>query len=458
MAPGFECKKQHLIREFMTNNTEKSTAKKLVQHFHLFFQQYAATPYILKWLLICTITGTCIGTASAGFLQSLDWVTKFRESHLWLIALLPIGGFAIGLLYKYLGKDIEAGNNLLIDTIHNPKEIIPFRMAPFVYIGTMVTHLLGGSAGREGTALQMAGVIADQFSKPFRLTESERKILLISSIAGGFGSVFGTPLAGAIFGLEVFLIGRLKYDAIFPAFATAIIADLVTKGWNTYHTHYEINIVPAISALNLLYAILAGVAFGLCAASFSKLIHYMTSVFKSIIAYPPFRPVVGGVIVALAVWAIGTTKYIGLGIPTILASFGEHLPPYDFALKMAFTILTLAAGFKGGEVTPLFFIGAALGNALSYFVPLPTGLLAGMGFVAVFAGATNTPLACSIMAMELFGSNCGVYVAIACVVSYLLSGHNSIYQKQVVGEAKVQTLSHDANQTLKDIRERRRDK
>ena len=442
----------------MINTTQRPLVKNIILRISNFFRQYAALPYIFKWLFISTLIGACIGTASAVFLQSLDWVTNFRESHLWLIALLPIGGFAIGLLYTYLGKDIEAGNNLLIDTIHNPKEIIPFRMAPFVYIGTMVTHLLGGSAGREGTALQMAGAISDQFSKPFRLTESERKILLISAIAGGFGSVFGTPLAGAIFGLEVFLIGRLKYDAIFPAFATAIIADLVTKGWNTHHTHYQIDSVPAINAINFLYAILAGIAFGLCAASFSKVIHYMTSVFKSTITYPPFRPVVGGVIVALTVWAVGTTKYIGLGIPTILASFGEHLPPYDFALKMAFTILTLAAGFKGGEVTPLFFIGAALGNALSYFVPLPTGLLAGMGFVAVFAGATNTPLACSIMAMELFGSNCGVYVAIACVVSYLLSGHNSIYQKQVVGEAKMKTLSSHTNQTLKNIRERRGDK
>ena len=439
----------------MSITKQKSPAKRISLRFRLFFRQYAATPYILKWLLICTIIGSCIGTASAGFLQSLEWVTNFRESHLWLIALLPIGGFAIGLLYKHLGKDIEAGNNLLIDSIHNPKEIIPFRMAPFVYLGTMVTHLLGGSAGREGTALQMAGAIADQFSKPFRLTESERKILLISAIAGGFGSVFGTPLAGAIFGLEVFLIGRLKYDAIFPAFATAIIADLVTKLWNTHHTHYQIDFIPAISALNLLYAIIAGIAFGLCAATFSKVIHYVTAFFKSTIAYPPLRPVIGGIIVALAVWALGTTKYIGLGIPTIVASFGDHLPPYDFALKMAFTILTLAAGFKGGEVTPLFFIGAALGNALSYFVPLPTGLLAGMGFVAVFAGATNTPLACSIMAMELFGSNCGVYVAIACVVSYLLSGHNSIYQKQVVGEPKVKALGYQTDKTLKKIREKK---
>ena len=452
MAPGFECKWTAFNQEIMSIIKKRSSGKKGVLLLRIFFRQYAATPYILKWLVICSIIGTCIGTASAGFLQSLDWVTNYRESHLWLIALLPIGGFAIGLLYKSLGKDIEAGNNLLIDSIHNPKEIIPFRMAPFVYLGTMVTHILGGSAGREGTALQMAGAIADQFSKPFRLSASERKILLISAIAGGFGSVFGTPLAGAIFGLEVFLIGRLKYDAIFPAFATATIADLVTKLWNTHHTHYQIDTIPAISALNILYALVAGIAFGLCAATFSKVIHYIACIFKSTIPYPPLRPFIGGIIVALAVWAIGTTKYIGLGIPTIVASFEQHLPPFDFALKMVFTILTLAAGFKGGEVTPLFFIGAALGNALSYFVPLPTGLLAGMGFVAVFAGATNTPLACSIMAMELFGSSCGVYVAIACVVSYLLSGHNSIYQKQVIGEAKLKSLTHQTNKTLKDLR------
>lgn len=420
----------------MSTKKQKSSGKKINLHLRIFFRQFPATLYILKWFVISLVIGICVGSASAGFLQSLNWVTNYRENHLWLIALLPVSGLLIGLLYHYLGKDIEPGNNLLIDTIHNPKEIIPFRMAPFVYIGTMATHLFGGSAGREGTALQMAGAIADQFSKPFRLTASERKILIIAAIAAGFGSVFGTPLAGAIFGLEVFLIGRLKYDAIFPAFASAIIADLVTKLWHTPHTHYHISFIPDISLLNIIYAIIAGIAFGLCAAAFSKSIHFATSVFKSKIKFPPFRLLIGGVLVAIAIWAIGTTKYIGLGIPTIIASFDQQLPSYDFALKMAFTILTLAAGFKGGEVTPLFFIGAVLGNALSYVIPLPTGLLAGMGFVAVFAGATNTPMACSMMAIELFGSECGVYVAIACVVAYLLSGHNSIYSKQMIGEAK----------------------
>ena len=385
--------------------------------------------YIFKWFVITIVIGVCIGTASAGFLISLDWVTNYRENHLWLIALLPIGGLLIGLLYHYYGKNVVAGNHLLLDTIHEPKAIIPFKMAPFVYLGTMVTHLLGGSAGREGTALQMAGAIADQFSKPFRLTNEERQILIIAAIAAGFGSVFGTPLAGAVFGLEVILVRKFRYNAIFPAFVAAFFADYITRVWNAPHTHYVVSLVPEISPTTLFYSIIAGIAFGLCAILFTQSLHRLTSFVANTISFPPLIPFLGGILIAAVVLGFGTTKYIGLGVPIIESAFHQELPPYDFLLKLLFTVVTLSVGFKGGEVTPLFFIGATLGNALALVLPLPIGLLSGMGFVAVFAGATKTPIACFLMAIELFGTDSAVYAAIACIVAYLVSGKGSIYQK-----------------------------
>lgn len=386
---------------------------------------------VFRWVLICCIIGLSAGTASAFFLQTLDWVTHFRETHLWIIALLPIGGLGIGLLYHYYGKEVTAGNNLLIDTIHKPAKKTPFRMAPFVYIGTMVTHLLGGSAGREGTALQMSGAMADQLSKPFRLQEDERRILVIAAIAAGFGSVFGTPWAGLVFSLELLRIGKLRYLAFMPALVSAWLADQVTRLWQTPHTHYSIAMVPDITAMNLVYAVVAGVAFGLCAMIFCKGMHFSSQLFKKIIPYAPLRPLTGGLLIVVAIWFMGTTKYIGLGIPTIVQSFETALPSYDFALKIVFTIVTLSAGFKGGEVTPLFFIGALLGNALSVLIPLPLSLLTGMGFVAVFAGATNTPIACTVMAIELFGFDSTVYVLIACAIAYMVSGNHSIYEGQL---------------------------
>ncbi|WP_294825222.1 voltage-gated chloride channel family protein [uncultured Flavobacterium sp.] len=392
--------------------------------------------YLIKWLLLAVVIGIAIGSITAFFLTSLNWVTDWRESHVWIIALLPIGGLMIGLTYHYLGASVVKGNNQLLEEFHSPKQIIPLKMAPLVLFGTLATHFFGGSAGREGTAVQMGGAIADQFTKWLKLKDRDRKIILIMGISGGFAAVFGTPLAGAIFALEVLVLGRIRYEAILPSFLVAAAANYTCEAWGATHTHYTIRFVPHLDAQNLLWTLLAGIAFGLAALLFSKTTHFFSGLFTDRVPYAPIRPFIGGICIALTVLALGTTKYIGLGIPTIEEAFNQDLPPYDFLLKLVLTAFTLAAGFKGGEVTPLFFIGATLGNALFFFVPLPVALLAGMGFVAVFSGATNTPIACTLMGIELFGADCGLYIGMACVVAYLFSGHTGIYTSQIVGSPK----------------------
>lgn len=372
------------------------------------------------------IVGIAAGTLSALFLTVLNLATNFRDQHNWMLYLLPVAGFGIGLLYYHKGKEVERGNNLVFDTVHNPKDIIPFKMVPLVLAGTIVTHLFGGSAGREGTALQMAGATADQLHKPFKLNAADRSILLIAGLSAGFASVFGTPWAGVVFGFEVLLIAKMPLKAIIPAIATAFLAAYITTLWGVGHTHYHISLVQALSFRGAMYSVMAGVAFGVAAILFVRLTGAFSHLFKKI-PYAPLRPFIGGVIIVLLLLMLGTYKYLGLGIPTIVGSFNTAAQTQDFALKILFTAITLGAGFKGGEVTPLFFIGATLGSALSLFLPLPVGLLAGMGFVAVFAGAAKTPLACCIMALELFGISCGLYVAIACIVSYFISGRHSIY-------------------------------
>lgn len=406
---------------------------------------------IFEWLILSSVIAICVGSACAFFLISLEHATEFRNAHEWLIYLLPVAGILLGYVFYKWGKEIGPGNNLVISNIHKPKKIIPFRLAPFILGGTIFTHLFGGSAGREGTAIQMSAAISDQLTRLFKLSKYNRQVVLISGMSAGFGAVFGTPLAGAIFGLEVYHMGKIKYNAIFPAFASSFMADYVTRLYGVSHSHYLLGFVPGIDFQGLVITILAGICFGLASLGFIKLTSSYSKLSSKYIKKAYMRPFFGGLLILLIAGLLGTTKYLGLGLPTIAESFVVQQAPYVFFFKLLLTAITLGAGFKGGEVTPLFFIGAALGSALSLFMPLPVGLLAAMGFVAVFAGASNTPLASSIMAIELFGIACSPYVAIACIVAYLISGHHGIYSSQVIGNAKTVTRLRETGRTLGEI-------
>lgn len=403
----------------------------------------------VRWGLILVPMAIAVGTLCAAFLWSLDAATNTRFAHLWLLFLLPVGGFAVGWLYHRFGSSVEAGNNLIVDRIHEPGGGVPLRMAPLILLGTVVTHLFGGSAGREGTAVQLGGSLASAFGRWARLDGAATRIVMMAGVAAGFGAVFGTPIAGAVFALEVLTIGRVEYAALIPCLFCAIVADWTCQAWGIHHSLFRIAYLAdaigptALDPILLGKAALAGVAFGLASLVFATANHTLGRWLKRLVPYGPLRPVVGGLAVIGLVYALGTRDYLGLGVSapdtgglTIASFFGSEVHPWSWAWKIVFTVVTLASGFKGGEVTPLFFIGAALGNALGGLMGAPLDLMAALGFVAVFAGAANTPIACTLMGIELFGATHGVAMAVACCAAYACSGHRGIYPSQRIAVAK----------------------
>jgi H+/Cl- antiporter ClcA len=391
-----------------------------------------------KWIGLGAVVGALSGLAVALFLAALDWATRTRLTHPWLLWLLPVAGLATGLVYLQIGGRASGGNNLILDEIHEPTAWVPRRMAPLIFVGTVVSVLFGASVGREGTALQMSGSITDLFARVFHVRPADRRILLISALAGGFGAVFGVPVAGCVFALEIQSVGRMRYDALVPALTASLVGDLVVRHFGVlkgaYPTLGPVTVNPALVAK----VAVAGLAFGLAALVFAELIHGVRRVFESTPLWPPLRPFVGGLMIVALTYLVGSRAYLGLSVPLIDQSLagGIGVVTFAFAFKLIFTSISLGAGFPGGEVTPLFVIGATLGVTLGRLLGVPVELMAAVGFVAVFAGAANVPITCTIMGAELFGVHAIVLFAVACVVSYVFSAHRGIYSSQRIGVAK----------------------
>jgi H+/Cl- antiporter ClcA len=393
-----------------------------------------------KWSVLSAIVGLFGGVAAAIFLTLLALATDFRTQHPDLIWYLPLAGLGIGLAYHFLGRTVEGGTGLILEEVHRPKTIIPFRMAPLVLFGTVTTHLFGGSAGREGTAVQMGASLADQLSKFLKIDKEERRILLVAGAGAGFSAAIGAPFAGTLFGLEVVQIGKLRVFALFECFVASFIAYYTCRALGAPHTQYPEVTLPGYEFRYFVAVAFAGIAFGLAANIFMKFTHGVELTQKKIFKYAPWRPFFAGILLVILYHWEGSLRYAGLGIPVILDSFSAPSDWLDPVFKAGFTALTIGSGFKGGEFIPLVFIGTTLGSALSTLLSVPTGLMAALGFAAVFGAAANTPISCAIMAMELFGWELAPFALMSCWVAYHFTGHLGVYKNQKVARSKKDQL------------------
>jgi H+/Cl- antiporter ClcA len=388
---------------------------------------------LLRYGALALIVAVLAGSASALFLAVLHEASATFSAHPQLIWGLPLAGAATAWVYRLWGREVEGGNNLLIDEIHQPQGVVPARMAPLILAATWVSHLFGASVGREGTAVQMGGALADQLTHWFKLDAHRRRVVLQAGVAAGFAAVFGTPLAGAVFALEVITRGRLAHEALWPCLVAAFAADQVCAAWGIHHERTAVAAWLGWTPAAMGAVLLTGLACGLMAWGFARVAHGGGDALQRALPDARLRAGIGGLVFAAAIVLSGGWAYTGLGTVGIDAALRGGALPWDFAAKAAATLWCLCFGFKGGEVTPLFFIGAALGGALEGPLHMPAGSLSALGFVAVFAGAAKTPLACTLMAMELFGASLGIPAALACTLAFVASGRAGIYKAQRPG-------------------------
>ena len=390
----------------------------------------------VKWTFFSLIIGALGGGVGALFSHLISYVTQVRMANDWLLYLLPLGGVVIAFLYHIL-KVEHQGTNQVFEAVRSEKQV-PFSLAPAITLGAGITHLLGGSAGKEGAALQLGGSIASVVGKAFKTDEKDRHILTVSGMAAVFAAVFGTPMGAAVFAVEVVSVGYVSLSALYPSFASALVAYLVAVKLGVHPERFNVGVIPEVSAEYLMKVLALAIVVALVSIVFCLAMKHSHEAFEKYIRNPYIRALVGGVAIIVLTLIIGNRDYNGSGMHIIEGVFhGEEVSKWAFLLKIVFTAITIGSGFKGGEIVPTLFIGATLGYTMAGAVGMPVAFCAAIGMVALFASVTNCPIATVFLAVELFGAEGLLYYALSIFVAFVLSGYFSLYTGQKIVFSKI---------------------
>jgi H+/Cl- antiporter ClcA len=407
---------------------------------------------VIKWVFLASIIGAIVGLSTTLFLNALSLISSIGSTFPYYFLFLPLALFLSVVAVKYLAPEAEGhGTEKVIEAIHKRFGKINPAVVPVKVAATLLTLAAGGSVGKEGPCAQIGGGLSSLFADIFRFDNSDRKKLVICGISAGFAAVFGTPIAGAIFGVEVLFVGNILYSVLLPSFISGIISYQVSSALGITYFYHPINFAPVFTEAFFLKVVFAGIFFGLCSALMIEVLKLVEKMAKRVKVWKPLLGAIGGLIL-IGLTFIFSKDYLGLGLETIQNTLsGAKIVWYAFLLKMIFTSITLSFGGSGGIVTPIFFVGATAGVLFGQIFHLDTSTFASIGLVSLLAGAANTPIAASIMAVELFGPKIAPYATVACVVSFLMTGHRSVYPSQMLAMKKSASLTLGDSMEMEDV-------
>ena len=392
----------------------------------------------LKWIIFAIIVGAIVGLCGTAFYFALSLVTVLRTQNTWLIFLLPLGGLGIVAMYRFLHNEKDTGTNLVISAIHSDDEL-PLRMAPLIFVSTLITHLFGGSAGREGAALQMGGSIGNALGKLFHFDDKDKHVMIMCGMSAAFSALFGTPMAAAILPMEMVSVGVMYYIALVPCVISSLVAHGIAYSFGVSNEMFIIRSIPKFGIMTSIEISVLAILCALVSILFCVLLHKSEDLYKRFFTNPYIRVIAGGCIIIVLTLLVGNQDYNGTGINIIEHCINGTVRPEAFLLKMIFTALTLGAGYEGGEIVPSFFTGAAFGCLFGNLLGFSPTLCTAVGMTAVFCGVTNCPITSLLISFELFGYDGMPYFLLATALSYMLSGYFGLYRSQKIVYSKYKT-------------------